>query len=92
PAISGDYCVLFHALEGKETIECLQRETGKRFWSHDYPISYQDRYGFGNGPRGSPVISDGVVVTYGVTCELRALDLKTGKLLWKHDLRAKYHV
>jgi hypothetical protein len=43
PAISGDYCVIFHALQGKETIECLHRETGKRFWSQDYPISYQDR-------------------------------------------------
>ncbi|MDP1588957.1 MAG: PQQ-binding-like beta-propeller repeat protein, partial [Prosthecobacter sp.] len=92
PAISGDYCVIFHALDGKEIIECLHRETGKRFWTHDYPISYQDRYGFGNGPRGSPVIADGIVVTYGVTCELRALDLKTGKLLWKHDLRAEMHV
>jgi len=92
PAISGDYCVIFHALEGKETIECLHRETGKRFWSHEYPISYQDRYGFGNGPRGSPVIADSIVVTYGVSCELRALDLKTGKLLWKHDLRAEMHV
>ncbi|WP_395715791.1 PQQ-binding-like beta-propeller repeat protein [Prosthecobacter sp.] len=92
PAISGDYCVIFHALEGKETIECLHRETGKRFWSHEYPISYQDRYGFGNGPRGSPVIADGIVVTYGVTSELRALDLKTGKLLWKHDLRTEMHV
>lgn len=92
PAISGDFCVIFHALDGKEIIECLQRETGKRFWAHDYPISYQDRYGFGTGPRGSPVIADGVVVTYGVTCELRALDLKTGKLLWKRDLRTEMHV
>lgn len=92
PAISGDYCVIFHALEGKETVECLHRETGSRFWDHAYPISYQDRYGFGNGPRGSPVIADGIVVTYGVTGELRALELKTGKLLWKHDLRAEMHV
>jgi outer membrane protein assembly factor BamB len=38
------------------------------------------------------VIADGIVVTYGVTCELRALDLKTGKLLWKRDLRAEMHV
>lgn len=92
PAIHGDFCVLFHALDGQETIECLHRENGKRFWKHSYPISYQDRYGFGNGPRGSPVIADGVVVTYGVTSELRALELKTGKLLWKHDLRAEMHV
>lgn len=92
PAISGDFCVIFHALEGKETIECLHREAGKRFWMFDYAISYQDRYGFGNGPRSSPVIADGIVVTYGVTSMLHALDLKTGKLLWQHDLRAKYHV
>lgn len=92
PAISGDSCVIFHALEGQETIECLHRETGKRFWKHEYAVSYQDRYGFASGPRGSPVIADGVVVTYGVTCELRALELKTGKLLWKHDLRTEMHV
>ena len=92
PAVSGEFCVIFHALEGKETIECLNRETGKRFWSQDYPISYQDRYGFGNGPRGSPVIANGVVVTYGVTSELRAFDLQTGKALWQHDLRKEYNV
>lgn len=92
PAISGDFCVIFHALEGKETLECLHRETGKRFWSQDYPISYQDRYGFGNGPRGSPVIADGIVVTFGVTAELHAFDLKTGKPLWQHDLRKEYNV
>lgn len=91
PAISGDFCVIFHALEDKETIECLHRETGKRFWSQDYPVSYQDRYGFGNGPRGSPVIADGIVVTFGVTAELRAFDLKTGKALWQHDLRKEYN-
>jgi len=92
PAISGDYCVIFHALEGTETIECLHRETGKRFWIKDYPIEYQDRYGFGNGPRGSPVIADGVVVALGVTSMLHAFDLKTGQELWKHDLRKDYNV
>lgn len=92
PAISGECCVIFHALEGKETIECLHRETGKRFWLHDYAVTYQDRYGFSNGPRGSPVIADGIVVTFGVTAELRALELKTGKLLWKHDLKTEMHV
>ncbi|MFM7605268.1 MAG: PQQ-binding-like beta-propeller repeat protein [Prosthecobacter sp.] len=92
PAISGEHCVIFHALEGKETIECLHRENGKRFWLHDYAVTYQDRYGFSNGPRGSPVIAEGIVVTFGVTAELRALDLKSGKLLWKHDLKSEMHV
>ncbi len=92
PAIVGDRLLLFHALDGRETIECLHSETGRRFWSFDYPIQYQDRYGFGNGPRGSPVVADGVVITLGVTSMLHGLDLATGKLLWRRDLRAEYRV
>ncbi len=92
PSIVGDYCVIFHALDDRETIECLHRETGRRFWLADYPIEYRDRYGFGNGPRASPVIAENVVVTLGVTSELHAYDLRSGKELWKHDLRAQYHV
>jgi outer membrane protein assembly factor BamB len=92
PVISGNRCVIFHALEGKETVECLERETGARFWTFGYAVEYQDRYGFGGGPRASPVIGEGVVATLGVTSLLHAFDLATGELLWKRDLRAEYHV
>lgn len=92
PAIVGDRCVIFHAMDQREILECLHAETGQRFWVAEYPIEYRDRYGFANGPRGSPVIADGVVVALGVTSLLHAFDLKTGKELWKHDLRAEYNV
>lgn len=92
PVISGDRLILFHAMDGMERVECLHRETGKRFWAQEYPVEYQDRYGFANGPRGSPTISSGIVVTSGVTSVLHAWDLTTGKLIWKHDLRAEYNV
>ena len=92
PAISDDFCVIFHEIDKKETVECLHRETGRRFWIKDYPIEYQDRYGFGGGPRGSPLIAGDVVVTLGVTSMLHAFDLKTGAELWKHDLRKEYKV
>ncbi len=92
PAIAGGFAVIFHALDGKETIEALDAETGRRFWSHEYPIRYKDRYGFGNGPRGSPVIAGGRVVTVGVTSLMTCLDLKTGRLAWQRDLRKEFHV
>ena len=91
PIISGDKLVIFHWLEGKEVIECLHRETGRRFWIHEYPVDYQDRYGFANGPRASPTVADGVVVTSGVTSVLHALDLETGRVLWRHDLRPEFN-
>ena len=92
PVVSGDRVVLFHAMEGKETVECVQAETGKRFWVADYPIQYKDRYGFAPGPRASPVVADGCVVTQGVTSMLHAYDLTTGKELWSHDLATEYNV
>ncbi len=92
PAISGDFLVLFHAMEGKELIECLHPETGQRYWLHEYPISYRDRFGYANGPRGSPSIADGRVVTVGVTCVMTCLDLKTGRVAWQRDLRKEFLV
>lgn len=92
PAIVGEFLVLFHALDGRETVECLHPETGRRYWLFDYPIQYRDRYGFANGPRGSPVIVGGRVVTHGVTSVLTCLDLKTGRLAWQRDLRKEFHV
>jgi outer membrane protein assembly factor BamB len=92
PVVVGDKCVLFHAIDDKETVECVQAETGKQLWVWDYPISYKDRYGFANGPRSSASVGQGVVVTLGVSSWLHGLDLATGKLLWKHDLSTEYHV
>jgi outer membrane protein assembly factor BamB len=92
PAISGEHLVIFHAMEGKEVIECLHPETGKRYWVHEYPISYKDRFGYANGPRGSPSIADGRVVTIGVTCMMTCLDLKTGSIAWQRDLQKEFLV
>lgn len=92
PAIEGDFLVFFHAMEGKETIECLHPESGQRYWTHSYEVTYRDRYGFANGPRGSPVIGEGRVVTLGVTSVLTCLDLKTGRVAWQRDLRKEFGV
>lgn len=92
PALSGDSLVLFHAMGGQEIIECLHPETGKRYWSQSYPIEYRDRYGFANGPRGSPVLAEGHVLTLGVTSILTCLDLKTGQIRWQRNLRSEFNV
>ncbi len=92
PSIVGDNCVLFHAIDGQETIECVGADDGKARWSFSYPIKYQDRLGYANGPRGSATIEAGKVLTLGVTSMLHCLDLGTGKLLWEKNLAAEYLV
>src|SRR5713101_5415886 len=40
PAVAGDKLILFHRLDDKETVECLDARTGKPSWSFDYPTHY----------------------------------------------------
>ena len=92
PVIVDGRLVYFHRVGDEEVIECLEPETGKRFWRFSYPVEYRDRYGYSNGPRASAVISEGKVYTLGVKSMLTCLDLKTGTKLWQRNLDADFDV
>jgi outer membrane protein assembly factor BamB len=92
PAIAGDRLVFLHRLRDEEAVECLHPETGATQWRFTYPTAYEDRYGYNNGPRSSPVIDRGRVFTMGAEGKLHSLDLASGKVIWKKDLRTEYRV
>ncbi len=92
PAISDGKLVLFDRIEDEERIDCLDPETGKRFWDYSYPVAYTDRYGFNNGPRASAVIDSGKIYTLGVTSILSCLDLNSGTLLWQRELSTEFEL
>ena len=92
PAIVGDRLLFVHRVGDEEVVECLHAETGASRWQFRYATAYQDRYGYNNGPRSSPVVDDGRVFTVGAEGKLHCLELGSGKLLWKRDLRAEYRV
>jgi len=88
PVIVGDRLVFIHEIKGVETIECLHPETGKRYWKIEYPVSIRENFGITDAPRSSPVIDSqsGLVFTLGVRSLLQAIDLKTGKIIWKQNI------
>ena len=92
PAISGDRLVFIHRVGNEERVECLHRETGERYWQFSYPTQFEDRYGYNNGPRASPVIDGDHVYTYGAEGKLYCLKLETGQVYWKRDLPAEFKV
>jgi len=92
PIISDGKLLHFHAVDSRETLDCLDPETGRRFWTFSYPIKYRDRYGFSAGPRSSPVVRDKRVYLIGVTAMLHCLDLESGKILWKRDLMTEFDI
>jgi outer membrane protein assembly factor BamB len=92
PAISGDRLIMFHRVGNEERVECLHREAGDRYWKFAYPTHFEDRYGYNNGPRASPVIDGDHVYTYGAEGKLHCLKLETGQVYWKRDLPAEFKV
>ena len=94
PAIAGDRLVYLHRVGGEEIVECLRSETGATQWRLRYDSVYEDRYGYNNGPRSSPVIDStaGQVFTVGAEGKVHAIELSTGRVIWRKDLRVDYRV
>jgi outer membrane protein assembly factor BamB len=90
PAIAGDRLVYMHRVGNQEKVECLHPETGAKYWEFSYPTKFEDRYGYNNGPRASPVIDGDRVYTYGAEGKLHCLRLQTGQVYWKRDLPKEF--
>jgi outer membrane protein assembly factor BamB len=88
PVVSTNRLIMFHRLENRETIECLDAKTGQVLWSTDYLTAYRDDFGFDEGPRATPAISDGWVYTYGAEGVLNCVGLATGTNLWRVDTKS----
>lgn len=92
PSIAGNYLVYLHRRGGNEIIECLHPETGESYWRHTYATNFEDRFGYNNGPRASPVIDGDLVYTYGAQGKLHCLRLRSGQVVWKRDIAAEFGV
>lgn len=92
PVRVDDRLVIFHRDGDQEIIHCLNAETGTPFWEFKYLTTYEDRYGYNNGPRSSPSIDDGRVYTYGAEGILTCLDLKDGSKVWQRPVNKEYNV
>lgn len=68
-----------------ERVVCLDAETGKQLWAHEYAVAY-GKMEFGNGPRGTPTVHAGKVYTLGALGHVHCLDAKTGKVAWSLDV------
>jgi outer membrane protein assembly factor BamB len=78
---------------GDETrLTCLDSETGRELWATGYPMSYEDVYGFSNGPRAMPVVEGERVYTFGVEGRLRCHHVEDGRLLWEVDTAEQFGV
>jgi outer membrane protein assembly factor BamB len=87
PALVGDKLYV-HTRQGEnEVIQCLSAADGKQGWENKYPApavsgpSAREHA----GPRSSPAVADGKVVTLGATGIVSCVDAADGKTLWRND-------
>jgi outer membrane protein assembly factor BamB len=86
PAIVGNKLYVFVRQDTNEVIRCLDAANGKELWSEKYDaVQVSGPAAQHSGPRSSPTVADGKVVTVGVGGVLSCVDAAKGKLLWRKD-------
>jgi outer membrane protein assembly factor BamB len=77
------------AAPGKERVLCLDAQSGKELWKHEYDCPYQ-KLSYPSGPRCTPLVHEDKVYSLGAMGHLFCLDAKSGKVLWSKVLPAEY--
>ncbi len=90
PSVTGDKLVLHHRVDDEEIIDCRNPLTGEVIWSYKYPTSFEDPYGYNNGPRCSPLLTEDRCYTFGAEGMLTCVDLKTGDKIWQRDTKKDF--
>jgi outer membrane protein assembly factor BamB len=86
PALVGDKLYVFARQGGDEVTLCLNASDGKEVWQNKYEAQAVTGAAARHpGPRGSPAVANGKVVTEGVGGVVSCLDAATGKMLWRKD-------
>jgi len=86
PALVGDKLYVCTRQGDQEVTLCLDARTGKELWNDKYAAQAVEGAASRHpGPRSSPAVADGKVVTLGVGGVVSCLDAASGKLVWRKD-------
>jgi len=92
PSIRDGRLVLHHRIGREEIVEAMDPLTGESEWTFRYPSQYIDPYGYNNGPRCTPILTERHCYGYGVEGKLFCLDIRTGKQIWMRDTAKDFKI
>ena len=92
PSLRDGKLILHHRVQNDSVISCLDAATGEPIWNETYPTDYVDPYGFNNGPRCAPLLTEDHVYTFGAEGVLQCRHLRSGRLLWTRDTAKEWNV
>lgn len=71
--------------EEAERVLCFDAKSGKELWQHRFPVVYGS-LDYGNGPRASVTIHEGMAFVLGAMGTAACLDAATGVVKWQMDM------
>ena len=83
--VDGLLYAMGHA-DGKETVWCLNADTGAEVWSHSYAAELNANL-YEGGPGATPTVDSDYVYTLSIDGRLLCLARKTGDVMWQNNLQ-----
>jgi outer membrane protein assembly factor BamB len=86
PLLVGNRLYIFARLNDQETMQALDAASGKVLWRTGYPVSFTMHSAttrHNQGPKSTPVFSNGRLFSIGMTGVVTAWDAASGKQLWQ---------
>ncbi|HEX4999348.1 MAG TPA: PQQ-binding-like beta-propeller repeat protein [Terriglobia bacterium] len=77
------------AWESRERVIAMDAATGNTLWEYEY-ASEPLNFTYGAGPHATPLVVQDLLFTAGTNKQIHALDKKTGRVVWSHDLVKEY--
>jgi len=92
PALVGDKLFVFTRQGTDEVLSCLNAADGNEIWKKSYPATATvgPPAQAHPGPRSSPAVGEGKVVTLGVGEMLSCLDAASGKMIWRKEFSKEF--
>ncbi len=92
PSVMGERLVVHHRHGDSEIVDCLNALTGAPIWTYEYPSQFVDPYGYNNGPRCAPLLTQTHCYTFGAEGKLHCLTLDKGEKVWMRDVKSDFNV
>ena len=75
-------------LDQNDVFQCFSAEDGSLLWQHFYPAHGDLDYG--NSPRSTPLVYDGLVFTLGAFGHLYCIELESGLPFWSRNIAVEF--
>lgn len=86
PVVADGRVFITDRVEGQERILAFDAETGREVWSKAHDVDFDPHAvgrQHGNGPKATPLVSDGKVYAVGIAGRLQCLSAADGNVVWE---------